>query len=85
MLCVIKKITEHCFAQEKTPNTGVPGTTHTNPGSGQERKYGSDGKPEYDIDWDHDHGQGVPHGHNWDDGKRGPGVSISPWPQDRTP
>lgn len=61
-----------------------------NPGSGQERKYGTDGKPEYDIDWDHNHGQGVPHGHNWGRGPngqpvRGPGVLISPWPQGRGP
>ena len=43
------------YAQDKTPNTGEPGSTHVNPGSGQERKYGPDGQPEYDIDWDHDH------------------------------
>ncbi|MEX8500247.1 RHS repeat-associated core domain-containing protein [Leptothrix ochracea] len=68
----------------KTPNTGEPGSCHVNPGSGQERKYGSDGKPEYDIDWDHDHGQGSPHGHNWDSGKRDNGWPISPWPRGRT-
>ncbi len=72
----------------KTPNTGTPGSTVVNPGSGQERKYGSDGKPEYDIDRDHDHGQGMPHAHNWDRGSngepiRGPGGPISPWPRDR--
>jgi len=71
--------------ETKTPNEGEPGSCHLNPGSGQERKYGSDGKPEYDIDWDHDHGQGVPHGHNWDNGKRGPGVPVSSWPQGRKP
>ncbi len=74
----------------KTPNDGEPGSCHVNPGSGQERKYGSDGKPEYVIDWDHNHGQGVPHGHNWGRGPngqpvRGPGVPISPWPQGRRP
>lgn len=73
----------------KTPNTGTPGSTFINPGNGQERKYGNDGKPEYDIDWSHDHGQGKPHGHNWDRGSngepiRGPGVQISPWPQGRS-
>ncbi|WP_082360354.1 RHS repeat-associated core domain-containing protein [Paracidovorax avenae] len=68
----------------KTPNTGEPGSCHVNPGSGQERKYGSDGKPEYDIDWDHDHGQGSPHGHNWDGDKRDNGWPISSWPHGRT-
>ncbi len=80
------KLSNLIFNQDsKTPNTGEPGSVHVNPGSGQERKYGPDGKPEYDIDWDHDHGQGVPHGHNWDDVTRGPGVPISPWPQGRQP
>jgi RHS repeat-associated protein len=74
----------------KTPNDGEPDSCHVNPGSGQERKYGSDGKPDYDVDWDHDHGQGVPHGHNWGRGPngqpvRGPGVPISPWPRGRGP
>ncbi len=67
-------------AQHKTPNTGEPRTTYTNPGSHQNRHYGSDGQPEWDIDYDHDHGQGVPHGHNWEHGRRGPGVPISPVP-----
>lgn len=76
----------------KMANSGEPDTCHVNPGSGQERKYGSNGLPEFDIDWDHDHGQGTPHGHNWDlitgpDGRpqpvRGSGVPISPWPRDK--
>lgn len=67
----------------KTPNTGDPGSWVTNPGSGQQRQYGSDGKPLVDIDSDHDHGQGTPHVHNWDratDGTpvRGPGLPVSP-------
>ena len=70
---------------QKTPNEGEPGSIHVNPGSGQERKYGANGKPEWDIDWDHDHGQGVPHGHNWDGDDRGEGVPISPWPKGRKP
>jgi len=79
-----------CTFQDKTPNEGEPGSCHVNPGSGQERKYGADGKPDYDIDWDHGHGQGVPHGHNWGRGPngqpiRGPGVPISPWPRGRGP
>jgi hypothetical protein len=77
-------------SQSKTPNSGTPGSCHVNPGSGQERQYGADGLPDSDIDWDHDHGQGVPHGHNWDRGPngepiRGPGVPISPWPRGRGP
>jgi len=74
----------------KTPNAGAPGSCHVNPGSGQERQFGNSGKPEYDIDWDHDHGQGVPHGHNWDNDPngvpiRGPGLPISTWPVGRGP
>ena len=73
---------------KKTPNKGKPGSCHVNPGSGQERKYGADGLPEYDIDWDHNHGQGEPHGHNWGRGPngepiRGAGVPVSPWPRGR--
>lgn len=40
--------------------------------------YGPDGKPKYDIDWDHDHGQGVPHRHDWEDGRRGAGYPVDP-------
>ena len=72
--------------QVKTPNSGPPGGWITNPGNGQERLYGPGGRPEVDIDWHPDHGAGTPHGHNWDDdGKRGPGVPLSPWPPGRTP
>jgi RHS repeat-associated protein len=60
----------------KTPNTGIPGDTVVNPGSGQTRTYGPDGKPLEDIDWDHDHGQGVPNRHPWIDGERQPGIPI---------
>ena len=49
----------------KTPNTGQPGSRHVNPGSGQVRDYGDDGKPIRDVDSDHDHGQGTPHAHDW--------------------
>ncbi|WP_162578390.1 RHS repeat-associated core domain-containing protein [Variovorax sp. PBS-H4] len=79
--------------QDKTPNTGEPGSWHTNPGSGQERLYGLDGQPAADIDWDHDHpnpdgtSAGTPHGHNWDWSQKPPRsfpVPISPWPRDRT-
>jgi RHS repeat-associated protein len=67
----------------KTPNEGTPGSTHVNPGSGQEREYGDDGKPIRDVDHDHDHGQGVPHSHDWGrdaNGRpvRGPGQPVDP-------
>lgn len=74
-----------------TPSTGEPGTWVTNPGSGQERLFGADGKPAADIDWDHHHGQGQPHAHNWKPRpgggfpEREPGVPVSPWPKGRTP
>jgi RHS repeat-associated protein len=71
--------------QVKTPNSGPPGSWITNPGNGQERLYGPNGLPEVDIDWHPDHGQGTPHGHNWDNGKRGPGVPLSPWPKGQAP
>ncbi|MCC6141994.1 MAG: hypothetical protein IT389_15420 [Nitrospira sp.] len=31
----------------------------------QTRRYGSDGFPDVDTDWDHSHGQGKPHVHDW--------------------
>jgi hypothetical protein len=71
------------FEIAKTPNDGEPGTWYTNPGSGQMRLYGGNGKPVVDFDFDHDHGQGTPHAHNWTlnplTGKlgRGPGVPMS--------
>lgn len=74
--------------RDKTPNTGAPGSWHINPGdgkpgNGQERLYGPNGQPEVDIDWHPDHGAGKPHGHNWENGKRGPPVPLSPWPPGR--
>ena len=72
-----------------TPSTGQPGSWYTNPGNGQpgngqERLYGPNGRPMCDIDWHPDHGAGKPHGHNWGADGRGPGVPLSPWPQGRT-
>ena len=86
----LAKAIDFIFLQERTPSSGTPGSCHVNPSNGQERKYGSDGLPEYDIDWHQDHGKGTPHGHNWErspDGRpvRGPGEHISPWPQGRGP
>ncbi|WHO38400.1 RHS repeat-associated core domain-containing protein [Sphingobium sp. AP49] len=67
----------------KTPNRGKPGSKYKNPGSGQEREYGDDGWPVKDTDYDHDHGQGVPHEHDWTRGPngkpiRGPGRPVKP-------
>ena len=62
----------------KTPNTGPPGSTYVNPGSGQERTYGPDGRPVRDIDHDHPHDGIQPHQHDWVDGKRQPGVAVPP-------
>jgi RHS repeat-associated protein len=75
--------------QTKTPVRGDPGEWHTNPadgkpGNGQERLYGPKGLPEVDIDWHPDHGAGKPHGHNWENGRRGPAVPLSPWPRGRS-
>lgn len=72
----------------KTPNKGDAGKWVKNPGSGQERLYGSDGRPLVDLDSDHNHGQGTPHAHNWDRDAngapvRGPGVPVSKWPGNR--
>lgn len=52
------------------PYKGEPGTTVTvtNPDGTpkQTRTYGEDGFPEKDIDYNHDHGQGQPHVHDWE-------------------
>lgn len=58
------------FDIAKTPNNGKPGTWYTNPGSGQMRLYGSDGKGYIDLDFDHSHDGMRPHAHNWVDGNR---------------
>jgi RHS repeat-associated protein len=65
--------------QTKTPNEGVPGSTVVNPGSGQTRTYGPDGKPVKDIDYDHSHGGApIPHVHDWVDGDRQPWRAPEP-------
>lgn len=73
--------------QDKTPNTGLPGSWTTNPGSGQERLYGPNGRPAVDIDWDHTHDGVSPHPHNWGpDGREDPPKGgFSPWPRGRKP
>jgi hypothetical protein len=65
----------------KTPNNGEPGAWYTNPGSGQMRLYGNDGKGYVDLDFDHAHGGVKPHAHNWVDGNRDWAVvPFSPMP-----
>ncbi|HID99945.1 MAG TPA: hypothetical protein EYP59_06615, partial [Thiotrichaceae bacterium] len=59
------------------PYHGEPGTWTEHPYGKQDRYYGNDGKPAVDIDYGHDHGQGSPHVHNWENGKRGHGVPVS--------
>ena len=53
----------------RNPFKGEPGTEVTCPtqdgGKKQTRRYGEDGYPDVDTDWDHDHGQGMPHVHEW--------------------
>jgi hypothetical protein len=71
------------LAGNLTPNMGAAGSWFTNPGSGEMRMYGPGGFPV--VDFDHDHGQGIPHAHNWEDSGgpfpiRGPGVRFSPLP-----
>jgi len=43
------------FDIAKTPNNGEAGSWYTNPGSGQMRLYGNDGKGYIDLDFDHTH------------------------------
>jgi RHS repeat-associated protein len=56
-------------SSSKPPFTGKPGSSQTwqNPDGTpkQTRIYGPDGYPAHDIDYGHDHGQGIPHVHDW--------------------
>lgn len=45
----IRRMLCDSFQLAKTPNEGEPGTWYTNPGSGQMRLYGGDGKPVVDF------------------------------------
>ncbi|SAL69931.1 hypothetical protein AWB69_08279 [Caballeronia udeis] len=75
------------FDIAKTPNYGEPGTWYTNPGSRQMRLYGDTGAPVVDFDFDHEHGQGIPHAHNYGpvgvdgafDREGGRSFSLLPW------
>jgi RHS repeat-associated protein len=62
------------------PAEGEPFTWINHPFGKQSRYYGPNGRPLFDIDRGHDHGQGVPHAHNWVNGVRGPGVQVSDLP-----
>jgi hypothetical protein len=64
--------------QRGNPYNGEPGEWVEHPHGKQDRLYGNDGTPAVDIDYGHDHGQGSPHAHNWENGVRGPGVPVSP-------
>lgn len=68
-------------SQRGNPYHGEPGTWSEHPHGKQDRLYGPDGTPVVDIDYGHDHGQGSPHSHNWDNGIRGPGVPVTVLPK----
>jgi hypothetical protein len=70
------------FDVAKTSNTGEPGAWYINPGSGQMRLFGHDGRPVVDLDFDHFHNGLKPHAHNWSGSVRDGGrnvVPFSPW------
>ncbi|ULU27848.1 RHS repeat-associated core domain-containing protein [Dyella terrae] len=64
-------VTVHATNQSQSnPLTGKPGSEVTCPNKrgekGQTRRYGEDGFPDVDTDWDHSHGGlGKPHVHDW--------------------
>ncbi|MGF6640720.1 hypothetical protein [Paraburkholderia sp. MM6662-R1] len=60
-----------------SPNQWVENTS----GKKQWRLYDGDGNAAVDIDFGHDHGFGVPHSHNWENGVRDKGnaFSLLPW------
>ncbi len=67
------------------PATGPPDSTdeRRDPSGAliQRRSYGSDGRASKNIDYNHDHGAGVPHAHDWDWARnppRGPGRPLDP-------
>jgi hypothetical protein len=55
------------------PNDWLENTS----GKQQWRLYDGNGDAAVDIDFGHDHGFGIPHAHNWDDGVRDNGNAIS--------
>jgi RHS repeat-associated protein len=73
-------ISNKLFSRPKNPpDIGPPGGWIQGPRRG--RQYGSDGRPEYDIDKPHA-GNQTDHVHEWEDGVREePGRPVSPVPQ----
>ena len=67
--------------QRGLPGNAEPNTWSDHPTGKQSRYYGDDGRPKFDIDRGHDHGQGNPHVHEWESGVRKPGVPVSDWPK----
>ena len=67
--------------QRGLPGEGEPNTWSDHPTGKQSRYYGEDGRPKFDVDRGHDHGQGNPHSHEWENGVRKPGVPVSDWPK----
>jgi hypothetical protein len=61
------------------PSTGGPPDEWVENTSGKKqwRLYDGNGDAAVDIDFGHDHGFGVPHAHNWDDGVRDNGNAVS--------
>jgi len=66
--------------QRGLPGEGEPNTWSDHPTGKQSRYYGEDG-PKFDVDRGHDHGQGNPRSHEWENGVRKPGVPVSDWPK----
>ncbi len=65
------------------PSVGGPPNQWLENASGKKqwRLYDGDGNAVVDIDFGHDHGFGIPHSHNWDNGIRDKGnaFSLLPW------
>jgi hypothetical protein len=61
------------------PSTGGPPNSWLENDSGKKqwRYYDENGDAAVDIDFGHDHGFGMPHSHNWDDGVRDNGNPVS--------
>ncbi len=53
------------------PNGSIVVPNPATGGKKQERFYGPNGSPIKDIDWDHNHGAGSPHVHDWEIGPDG--------------
>lgn len=63
------------------PSKGPPNSTDVSDrgnGNGTIRDYGPNGDAQTDYDFGHDHGSGDPHGHDWNNGVRGPHRPLAP-------